>query len=82
MRGEVRDCNLSFRVRDTELHLATASELAEIRSEFSSCEPIFHRPEFGTSRSITRSSTIWQRTREGWKIVYRQGTIVQPVQSA
>lgn len=24
----------------------------------------------------TRRSTIWQRTREGWKIVYHQGTIV------
>ena len=25
----------------------------------------------------TRRSTIWQRTAEGWKIVYHQGTIVQ-----
>jgi hypothetical protein len=25
----------------------------------------------------TRRSTIWQRTEEGWKIVYHQGTIVQ-----
>ncbi len=25
----------------------------------------------------TRRSTIWQRTPEGWKIVYHQGTIVQ-----
>jgi len=25
----------------------------------------------------TRRSTIWQRTTEGWKILYHQGTIVQ-----
>jgi len=25
----------------------------------------------------TRRSTIWQRTPEGWKIVFHQGTIVQ-----
>jgi len=25
----------------------------------------------------TRRSTIWQRTAEGWKILYHQGTIVQ-----
>jgi len=25
----------------------------------------------------TRRVTIWQRTRDGWKIVYHQGTIVQ-----
>jgi hypothetical protein len=25
----------------------------------------------------TRRSTIWQRTLDGWKIVYHQGTIVQ-----
>lgn len=26
---------------------------------------------------ITRRSTIWRRTAEGWKIVYHQGTIVE-----
>jgi hypothetical protein len=26
---------------------------------------------------LTRRSTIWQRTPEGWKIVYHQGTVVQ-----
>jgi hypothetical protein len=26
---------------------------------------------------VTRRSTIWQRTPEGWKIVFHQGTIVQ-----
>jgi hypothetical protein len=25
----------------------------------------------------TRRSTIWQRTPEGWKIVFHQGTIVR-----
>jgi len=26
---------------------------------------------------LTRRATIWQRTADGWKIVYHQGTIVQ-----
>lgn len=26
---------------------------------------------------ITRRSTIWRRTDEGWKIVYHQGTVVE-----
>lgn len=117
----------------------------EILSELSSREPIFHRPEFGTTRAefeamtagsfwetgasgrrysrqfvldsleerfsaphtdvwetsefqcqrlaqdvylltytliqdktrVTRRATIWQKSAEGWKIVYHQGTIVQ-----
>ena len=121
------------------------SELSEILAELSRREPIFHRPELGTTRADfetmttedfwevgasgrrysrtyvldslekryavphsdvweamdfhcrrlatdvylltytlvqdkkrrTRRSTIWQRTAEGWKIVYHQGTIVQ-----
>lgn len=30
----------------------------------------------------TRRSTIWQRTEEGWKIVYHQGTMVQDTDGA
>lgn len=120
-------------------------ELPEILAELASREPIFHRPEFGTTRADfermtapdfwevgasgrrysrefvldtleeryrhpvaevwetadfacrelapdvylltytllqegtrkTRRSTIWQRTPDGWKIVYHQGTLVQ-----
>lgn len=26
---------------------------------------------------LTRRATIWQKTKEGWKIVYHQGTVVQ-----
>lgn len=26
---------------------------------------------------LTRRATIWQKTNEGWKIVYHQGTVVQ-----
>lgn len=26
---------------------------------------------------VTRRSTIWRRTGEGWKIMYHQGTIVE-----
>jgi len=26
---------------------------------------------------VTRRSTIWRRTAEGWKIVYHQGTVVE-----
>ena len=123
----------------------TALELQGVLAELSSREPIFHRPEFGTSRAdfermttedywevgasgrrysrnfvlnelgkrfsvphadvwetrdfqchrlsedtylltytllqdkqrLTRRSTIWRSTPEGWKIVYHQGTIVQ-----
>jgi len=28
-------------------------------------------------KRLTRRATIWQRTVDGWKIVYHQGTIVQ-----
>lgn len=140
-----RACILILMIHDIERHLATAPELAEILAELSSREPIFHRPEYGTTRADfekmmaddfwevgasgarysrkfaldelerryatshediwetsdffcrqlapdvylltynllqqgtrrTRRSTIWQRAREGWKIVYHQGTIVQ-----
>ena len=119
--------------------------LEEVLVELSAREPIFHRPEFGTTRAdfermaaedfweigasgrrytralvldelekrfaaphedvwgtsdfqcrrlgeqtylltytllqdrtrLTRRSTIWEQTGEGWKIVYHQGTIVQ-----
>jgi hypothetical protein len=27
---------------------------------------------------ITRRSTLWRRTADGWKVLYHQGTIVQP----
>jgi hypothetical protein len=125
--------------------LTTAPELADILAELSRREPIFHRPEFGTTRAdfdkmmvedywetgasgrryerafvldtlevrfsapyndvwetrdfdcrklaediylltytllqdntrLTRRATIWQRTADGWKIVYHQETIVQ-----
>ncbi len=125
--------------------LTTAPELECILAELSSREPIFHRPEFGTTRTdfermttddfwetgasgrrysrqfvldvleqrrnnpqadvwqtrdfhcrqlaedvflltytllqdstrLTRRATIWQKTLDGWKIVYHQGTVVQ-----
>jgi hypothetical protein len=125
--------------------LTTAPELQGVLAELIRREPIFHRPEFGTSRAdfermtaedywetgasgrrysrkavldelekrfsfphsdvwetrdfhcrrlsedtylltytllqdnrrLTRRSTIWQSTPDGWKIVYHQGTIVQ-----
>lgn len=124
--------------------LSTAPELQEVLAELCRREPIFHRPEFGTSRvdfermtaqdywetgasgrrysrqrvldgleerfsvphadvwetrdfhcrrlaqdiylltytllqdnvRLTRRATIWQKTPDGWKIVYHQGTIV------
>ena len=130
-----------------EPSLVTAPELQDVLAELSAREPIFHRPEFGTSRAdfermtvedfwetgasgrrysrefvldelerrfsvphddvwetrdfncrklaegvylltytllqdqqrLTRRATIWQRTADGWKIVYHQGTIVQDV---
>lgn len=36
---------------DTEPNLTTAAELLEILDELQRREPIFHRPEFGTSRA-------------------------------
>ncbi len=125
--------------------LETAPELRQVLAELSAREPIFHRPELGTSRAdfermtaddfwevgasgrrysrqlvldelkrrhsrphedvwetrdfycrrlgpetylltymllqdrrrMTRRATIWERSDEGWKIVYHQGTIVQ-----
>jgi hypothetical protein len=132
-------------IDDSQAQASTDSELAEILAELSRREPIFHRPEFGTSRSDfeemtapdfwevgasgqqysrpvvldelekrfavphsdvwetmnfrcrklapnvylltytllqddtrrTRRSTIWERSSEGWRIIYHQGTIVQ-----
>jgi hypothetical protein len=128
----------------TEPKFTTKPELAGVLAELIACEPIFHRPEFGTTRADfermtvddfwetgasgrrysrefvldelerrfsaphddvweakefqcrelaarvylltytllqnqkkTRRATIWQRTSDGWKIVYHQGTIVQ-----
>ncbi|HEY4379773.1 MAG TPA: DUF4440 domain-containing protein [Acidobacteriaceae bacterium] len=120
-------------------------ELADVQAELMQCEPIFHRPEFGTTRAeferittedfwevgasgrrytrefvldelerrfatphddvwetsdfrcqrvaedvylltytllqdqvrLTRRTTIWRKTKEGWKIVFHQGTMVQ-----
>jgi hypothetical protein len=128
-----------------EPYLTTDPELASILAELTRHEPIFHRPEFGTTRSdfermmvegywetgasgrrysrsfvldelekrfsaphadiweasdfqcrklsedtylltysllqdhvrLTRRSTIWRSTPDGWKIVYHRGTIVQ-----
>jgi hypothetical protein len=124
---------------------STDLSLSDVLTELSAREPIFHRPEFGTTRAdfermmaedfwetgasgrcysrefvlnelekrfsaphedvwetsdfacrklasnvylltytllqgrqrLTRRSTIWQNTPDGWKIVYHQGTIVQ-----
>ena len=132
-------------LRELEPTLTTAPELEGVLAELSSREPIFHRPEFGTTRAdfermttedywetgasgrrysrqsvldilpdrfsvphadvwetrgfhcrklsedtylltytllqydqrLTRRSTIWRSTPDGWKIVYHQGTIVQ-----
>jgi hypothetical protein len=133
-----------------EPSLTTSPELAGILAELIAREPIFHRPEFGATRTdsermmadgfwetgasgrrysrefvldeldrrrfvphtdvwetsdfvcrhlagnvylltytllqdtllqdkmrLTRRTTIWQKTADGWKILYHQGTIVQ-----
>jgi hypothetical protein len=125
--------------------LTTAPELADILAELSSREPVFHRPEHGTTRAdlekmtaedfwetgasgrrysrqfvmdelerrrdnppadvwvtsdlycrrlagdvylltytlvqdnarLTRRSSIWQKSSEGWRVIYHQGTVVQ-----
>lgn len=127
-----------------EPNLVTEEEHLGVLSELKAREPIFHRPELGTTRAdfenmtdpafwevggsgrrysreyildvleqryqnpvedawetkdfycreiaednylltytliqgdrITRRSTIWRRTPEGWKILYHQGTVVE-----
>jgi len=123
----------------------SSTEIRDVLAELTAREPIFHRPEFGTTRAdfekmtaddfweigasgrrysrefvldtlekrfaephndvwktsnfqcrklgentflltytllqnrarLTRRSTIWRRTREGWVILFHQGTIVQ-----
>jgi hypothetical protein len=127
-----------------EPNLVTDPKLLDVLNELIRREPIFHRPEFGTTRAdfermteaifwevgasgrrysrqfvldelekryenpgkdvwqardfycmeiaadnylltytlaqgsrVTRRSTIWRRTAEGWKVVYHQGTIVE-----
>jgi len=130
---------------DMEPTLVTPAELASVREELIQREPIFHRPELGTTRAdfermtaedywetgasgrrysrqavldmlperfsvphedvwetsgfhchklsedtylltytllqdkqrLTRRTTIWRNTADGWKIVYHQGTIVK-----
>ena len=123
----------------------TLPELLPVLEELQRREPIFHRPEFGTTRRdyenmtapdfwevgasgkrysrdfvlhvletrapdpeeskwltrdfhcreiapdnyliaytlfqgprVTRRATLWRRTADGWKVLYHQGTIVQP----
>ena len=127
-----------------EPNLVTDPNIADVLKELIQREPIFHRPEFGTTRAdfesmteatfwevgasgrrysrehvldelekryanqaedawqtrdfhcleiavdnylltytliqgarVTRRSTIWRRTAQGWKIVYHQGTVVE-----
>ena len=129
---------------DMEPQLVTESDHLSVLCELLQREPIFHRPEFGTTRKdfekmtapafwevgasgrrysrqyvldtlekkyekptehvweirdfhcleiatdnflatytlvqgerVTRRSTIWRRTAEGWQIVYHQGTVVE-----
>jgi len=126
-----------------EPHLTTAPDQLAVRDELMRREPLFHRPEFGTTREdfermaapefwevgasgrrfsrefvlstlegrytnstedawevgdfhcleiaaenylvtytlvqgtrVTRRSTIWRRTAEGWQSLYHQGTVV------
>ena len=128
----------------TEPVLVTAAGLQSVLEELRRREPIFHRPEFGTTRAdfagmmddafweigasgrgysreyvldvleerwrdppheqwetrdfhcaeiardnylltytlrqedrVTRRTTIWRRTQDGWKIVFHQGTVVE-----
>ena len=135
----------SMNFASLEPSLLTAPEVAQIFTELSAREPIFHRPEYGTTRAdfdnlmvedywetgasgrrysragilnelerrysgpypdvwetsgfhcrrladdtylltytllqdgvrLTRRSTIWRNTPDGWKILFHQGTIVQ-----
>jgi hypothetical protein len=132
-------------VSSTEPALSTAPRLLAVLEELKRREPIFHRPELGTTRAdfenmtdpsfwevgasgrrysrefildtlenrmlqgyediwetldfhcleiapenylvtytllqgarVTRRATLWRRTSSGWKILYHQGTVVDP----
>jgi len=58
--------------------LTTAPHLVAVLEELKQREPIFHRPELGTGRRVTRRATLWRRSATGWKILYHQGTLVDP----
>jgi hypothetical protein len=45
-------------LKEMEPTLATAPELQEVLAELSAREPIFHRPEFGTSRADFERMTV------------------------
>jgi hypothetical protein len=131
--------------RGPRIAFATSPQLLEVLEELKQREPVFHHPEFGTTRAdhenmmdsefwevgasgrrysrefvldtlenrapdpdeskwltrdfqcreiaadnylitytlaqgprITRRATLWRRTAGGWKILYHQGTIVEP----
>jgi hypothetical protein len=51
-------------IPDSPPVLTTATELAEILAELSRREPIFHRPEFGTSRADFEKMT----TDDFWEV--------------
>jgi hypothetical protein len=54
-----------------EPHLATAPEHAEVQRELMAREPIFHRPEFGTSRKDFEkimAQDFWEITASGRRI--------------
>ena len=45
-------------VADSPPHFATPPELAEILAELARREPIFHRPELGTTRADFEKMTV------------------------
>ena len=78
-----------------EPQLITAARLVPVLEELKLREPLFHRPELGATRRdfenmtdaafweagvrVTRRATLWRRSKSGWKVLYHQGTVVDPV---
>ncbi len=55
----------------------TAHELLAVQQELIDREPIFHRPEHGTTRRAFESMTAERRSHGSWVAVYHQGTMVE-----
>ena len=69
--GEViYESNQASRIEEIEPTLTTSPELAGILAELTAREPIFHRPELGTSRADFERTTVedyWETGASGWR---------------
>lgn len=85
---EFRECGASGRLytREFVLDLIDARgvtppepdwRMCDIRCQEIAADNYLFTYTLAQGRRVTRRSTIWRRTAEGWKIVFHQGTIVE-----